>query len=94
MEESTSNSAQKNRLRLNKDTRGEELLIESDSNTSEANPETVLATDSEGNSLTLLEELSLREGKSHPLEFVVAFLCAAASIAFASLIYLNITIHG
>lgn len=89
MEEFKTSSAPKSRLRLDRGILGDELLIETNSNDNKANIETVLATDHEGNSLTLLEELSLREGKSRPSEFIVAFLCATASLAFASLIYLK-----
>lgn len=50
----------------------------------------VLATDSQGNSLTLLEEYARRrEGSVHPIEFILSFICAIASLAFAALIYLN-----
>lgn len=68
------------------DGRGEELL----GNDASENDQVVLATDSQGNSLTLLEEFAQRKKKRvSPLEFAISFACAAASLAFAALIYLN-----
>lgn len=50
----------------------------------------VLATDSQGNSLTLLEEYAKRKKSGvHPLEFLLSFAFATASLAFAALIYFN-----
>ncbi|MBD5778173.1 hypothetical protein IEN85_01515 [Pelagicoccus sp. NFK12] len=50
----------------------------------------VLATDSKGNSLTLLEEYALRKkSRVRPIEFGISFVCATASLAFAALIYFN-----
>lgn len=67
---------------------GEELVLEDAA--AEASPaSTVIATDSNGNSLTLLEEYALRKRRTHPAEVVLSFLCAAASLAFAALIYIK-----
>ena len=50
----------------------------------------VIATDSEGNSLTLSEEFAARRKRSvPPLEIALSFACATASLAFATLIYFN-----
>ncbi|MBC2604888.1 hypothetical protein [Pelagicoccus albus] len=50
----------------------------------------VIATDASGNSLTLLEELAARKkSRVSPAEFLVSFVCATASLAFAALIYFN-----
>lgn len=67
--------------------KGEELRPES-SPSEEA--DLVVATDSQGNSLTLLEEYARRrESRVAPAELVLSATCAAASLAFAVLIYLN-----
>lgn len=67
--------------------KGEEILPEG------GQPEPgdlVVATDSQGNSLTLLEEYARRrESRVTPPEFVLSFACATASLAFALLIYLT-----
>ncbi len=68
------------------DGRGEELLGPQGGDTDQV----VLATDSQGNSLTLLEEFAQRKkSRVSPLEFALSFVCATASLAFAALIYLN-----
>ena len=68
--------------------RGEKLVLE-DKPTDDGT-ETVVASDEQGNSLTLLEEYSLRKDKVGFGEFSIAFLSAAASLAFAALIYIKI----
>lgn len=68
------------------DGRGEEVL----SSNPEGENQVVLATDSQGNSLTLLEEYARRKNSGVPLlEFLLSCICATASLAFAALIYIN-----
>lgn len=61
------------------------LIIE----TGESKPkeEIVLASNVDGGSLTLLEEYSIRENNSGKWAAIIAFACAASSLAFAYLIY-------
>ncbi|EDY81082.1 hypothetical protein VDG1235_699 [Verrucomicrobiia bacterium DG1235] len=74
-----------NRLSI-EDAQGEELLDWDE----EENDQVVIATDARGNSLTLLEEYSQRKkGRISPTELTFSFACAAASLAFAVLIYFN-----
>jgi hypothetical protein len=49
----------------------------------------VVAADAEGNSLTLLEEYARRRGQPSIGELAFSFFCAAASLAFAVLIHIN-----
>lgn len=68
------------------DALGEELLETDEPRTADI----VLATDSQGNALTLLEEYSKRKKRRvSPAELALSFACATASLAFAALIYLN-----
>jgi len=56
----------------------------------EAEDQVVIATDSQGNSLTLLEEYAERKkSRVSPIELAISFACATASLAFAALIYFN-----
>lgn len=68
------------------DGHGEELLAPNQEETSQV----VIATDAQGNSLTLFEEYAQRRKRRiSPVELALNFACAAASLAFAALIYLN-----
>lgn len=51
--------------------------------------ETVLAAAQDGHSLTLIEEYSMRKQRPTAPEFAFSLLCAAASLAFAALSYIN-----
>lgn len=51
--------------------------------------ETVLATNTDGKTLTLLEEFALRRQRPSAGQVAISALCAAASIAFATLLYSN-----
>lgn len=69
------------------DADGEELLGDE---FDEDEAQIVVASDRQGNSLTLLEEYSRRKSaRLSPVEFTISFTCAAASLAFAVLLYLN-----
>ncbi|MDQ8187456.1 hypothetical protein [Pelagicoccus sp. SDUM812002] len=68
------------------DGKGEEILATK----SKDDDQVVLATDSQGNSLTLLEEYARRKNsRVGPFEFALSLICATASLAFAALIYFN-----
>ncbi len=67
---------------------GEKLVL--DDTPADDGTETVIASDEQGNSLTLLEEYSLRKDKVGFGEFSITLLSAAASLAFAALIYIKI----
>lgn len=71
------------------DARGRKLILESEgaSRKSAEDVETVIATDEAGGSLTLIEEYSRRKSRPRAAELLLSFLCAAASLAFAALIY-------
>ncbi|MBK1878061.1 hypothetical protein [Pelagicoccus mobilis] len=68
------------------DGKGDEVLPEGQ----KTEEQVVIATDSQGNSLTLLEEYAARKKDSiSPLELAISITCATASLAFATLIYFN-----
>lgn len=70
--------------------RGEEIVVETPGPDDPAAPsETVLATNRKGNSLTLLEEFSVRRKRRELRSVLLSLACAAASVAFAVLTYLK-----
>ncbi len=81
MESSSANSETKRKLGLKKGPAAEELLISSDDK-----EETLLASNSKGSSLTLLEEYAQRQKQTYGKTFLVSLICAGVSLTFA---YLN-----
>lgn len=71
------------------DGRGRRLILQSEdaSKASSKDAELVIATDDAGGSLTLIEEYSRRRSRPSISELLLSVLCAAASLAFAALIY-------
>lgn len=66
--------------------KGEEIHSSGEQNSDQV----VIATDSQGNSLTLLEEFAeRRKQRVSPFQLALSFVCASASLAFAALIYFN-----
>jgi len=72
-------------LKLERSTVGNELVIETGD--SEDEDEIILASNADGGSLTLLEEYSIRENNSGKWAAIMAFGCAATSLAFTYMIY-------
>lgn len=70
-------------LKLERPAEGNELVIE----TGDSEDEIILASNADGGSLTLLEEYSIRENNSGKWAAIMAFGCAATSLAFAYMIY-------
>ncbi len=71
------------KLTLNHSQTNETLFVE----TEEENDEVVLSSGSDGSSLTLLEEYSMKNASKSRLSAVLALLCAAISISFALMIF-------
>ncbi len=68
----------------------EELVVENYPPPLPGQPaETGAATNADGKSLTLLEEFALRRQRPSAAQIAFSALCAAASIAFATLLYAN-----
>lgn len=55
--------------------------------TDKGDDEVILASNSDGSSLTLLEEYSIRKNSYGKLTALITFFCAAASITFAFMIF-------
>ncbi len=73
----------KRKLSLEKPVSEETLVVETD----EDEDEVVLASRSDGSSLTLLEEYSMKNESKGKRLALLALLCAAASITFAFKIF-------
>lgn len=70
-----------------RDARGHELVVEAREPERPAEGQTVVATNGEGKSLTLLEEYTLRNQRPGIGQIALSAICAIASLAFAALIY-------
>lgn len=73
----------KRKLSLEQDRSEETLFVE----TEEDSDEVILASNSDGSSLTLLEEYSMKNASKSKLATLLAFFCAAASVTFAFMIF-------
>ncbi len=80
---SSDGPADRAKLALQKNDPEETLIVE----TPEDDSEVVLSSKSDGSSLTLLEEYSIRESNSGKWNALFAFVCAAISITFALMIF-------
>ncbi len=73
----------KRKLSLEQDRPDETLFVETEENSDEV----VLASNSDGSSLTLLEEYSMKKASKGKLATLLAFFCAATSVTFAFMIF-------
>ncbi len=80
---SPENESTSPKLSLKRDDDGDSLEIETPSD----DQEVVLSSNSDGSSLTLLEEYSIRESNSGRWAALFAFICAAISLTFAFMIF-------
>jgi len=71
------------KLTLDRSQASETLFVE----TEEKSDEVVLSSGSDGSSLTLLEEYSMKIASKSKLSALLALLCAAISISFALMIF-------
>ena len=86
--QSSSNRSLSRRLSIKKDPSEEIVLSTEDDDAFE--DETILASDRNGQTLTLLEEYSMKRGNSNRPAFFVGLTCAVASLAFAYLNFLTL----
>ena len=85
---SSSDRSLSRRLSIKKDP-SEEIVLSS-GNEDELDEETVLASDGQGQTLTLLEEYSIKRGNSNKPAFFTGLICSAASLTFAYLNFLTL----
>ena len=85
---SSSGRSLSRRLSIKKDPSEEIVLTSGDEE--ELEDETVLASDGQGQTLTLLEEYSMKRGNSNKPAFIVGLVCSAASLTFAYLNFLTL----
>ncbi len=80
----------KRKLDLRRESNVGELLISGGDDAADSEESTVLASNSSGSSLTLLEEYALRKRGNHAKTFFIGLVCAAISITFAYLNFLKL----
>ena len=73
----------KRKLLLEQDHTKETLFVE----TEEESDEVVLASNTDGSSLTLLEEYSMKNASKGKLTTLLALFCATTSVTFAFMIF-------
>lgn len=84
--------SRKSKLELKSESSADELVISSSGNGNGNVWEegTILASNSRGSSLTLLEEYARRKKENYTVTFLLSFACAAASLTFTYLIFLKL----